>query len=126
MEDENQYYPFTLEKIDNPDFKMTRLMFWDWDWITNKYGSDTIDGYHMNGHAVQGLVIAARFDNGMDAYPDSINYTSEGDYCIIDFDDHEEAKKTAEISQRFITDQSALSHIIKVAHDNNFADWDAT
>ena len=120
--DESTFFPFTLENMMDSEWKCVLLSFGEWDWFTEKHGSDTINDYYMNGYGVEGLVKAARHSAGLEAEPDSIDFDSEGDFCRIEFSDMNDAVETANLTSTMISDATALSKAIVVARENGFED----
>ena len=96
-----------------------RLSFNDWDWVREKHGTDSIEGYYLNGYGLQGLVLAARIHAGLDAYPEGMEPNSEGDTCYIHFPNIDLAVETASLSQAVITDTEKLKMMVAVAREND-------
>lgn len=120
--DKVTFAPFVLENLLDSEWKDVRLIFADWDWIEQRYGTDTIDDYYFNGYGVEGLVRAIRLTAGLDPEPDSIHYNSEGDTCFIHFKNLEEAVATADLASNMIQDRNLLANAILVARENGFED----
>ena len=99
-----------------------RLSFNDWAWFDATHGTDTIDDYYMNGHGLQGLVLAARVAAGLEAYPEGLEPNSEADTCYMHFGDLETAVETAQLAQEMIRDRKKLEAIIVVAREHDLED----
>jgi len=120
---ESRYAPFTLEDALHTEWRDVRLKFSDWDWLEATHGSDTFDGYYLNGYGVQGLVKAVLLTNGIDPNdPDIKNYNSEGDTCYIHFRTMDAALRAAELSARMIRDRQAILDMVVVAREHGFED----
>ena len=129
--DEKTYAPFCVGDMrgrphddETPPF---HLMFHDWDWLFAAYAAHLdaegyIDGYYMNGPNVEGLVRAVRFASGR--YPDKsgLFFNSEGDTCIVQFGELEEAVHVAELAADMIKDRQKLLAAITIARDQGFED----
>ncbi|VAW78341.1 hypothetical protein MNBD_GAMMA12-3783 [hydrothermal vent metagenome] len=120
--DKSTYFPFELIDARKTKCKDVRLSFNDWDWFSETYNTDIINDYYMNGYGVQGLVLAARVAEGLEAYSDEMEPNSEGDTCYIMFSDLETAVETAEIASKMIKDRQIIERIIIVARENDLED----
>jgi len=120
--DGQTFAPFSIQDLRDSEGGDVRLIFGDWDWFRETHGEDTIDDYYFNGYGVQGLVQAARHKAGMEVMPDSINYNSEGDTCFIQFEDFEDAVKTANLSAEMINDGATLREMIAIAREHGYED----
>ena len=112
--DSTTFAPFSLIDCRQSEWPGVRLSFGDWDWLLEKLGTDTVDGYYMNGHSLQGLVLAARVHAGLEAYPAGVEPASEGDTCFIIFDDLATAVETARLASAMINDRSRIEQMIQV------------
>jgi hypothetical protein len=129
--DKKTYAPFCLGDMrgrprddETPPF---HLMFYDWKWLFATYDADLdaegfIDGCYMNGPNVEGLVRAVRFASGR--YPDESGMitNSEGDTCIVQFGELDEAVHVAELAAEMIKDRQKLLAAIAIARDRGFED----
>src|SRR5262245_45245227 len=93
--DRTTFKPFALRDCRATQWKDVRLTFNDWDGIRAIAGGDSIDGYHLNGYGVEGLVKAAMVGVGLDVDDGGIQTNSEGDTCNIHFTDFALAVKAA-------------------------------
>ena len=50
--DGETFAPFILNNCLDTEWKDVRLVFGDWDWFEEKYGSEVIDGYYFNGYGI--------------------------------------------------------------------------
>lgn len=120
--DELTFAPFVLEDCRDTESQDVRLSFFNWDWLQQKYGSDSVDDYYLNGYGVEGLVKATRLLNNLEPEPDFIEFNSEGDTCYIHFTNFEEALKTAELCAAMMADISSLKRAIAAAREHGFED----
>lgn len=120
--DRTTFAPFLLENALSTEWRDVRLVFDDWDWVQEKYGADTIDGYYLNGYGVEGLVKATLLANGLDPDDSAIDYDSEGDTCNIHFKSTEQATRAAEMSAAMFSDRDELVRMIGVARGEGFED----
>lgn len=120
--DKESFSPFVLHNCLDTEWKDVRLSFDDWGLFQMIYGSDTVDGYYMNGYGVEGLVKAALFDNQIDPDGEGFNYDSEGDTCYIHFTTLELAIRVAHIASSMIKDKDHLMKAIKIARAEGFED----
>lgn len=120
--DRTTFAPFVLHDCRQTEWEDLRLEFTDWDWLHERCDGDTIDDYYLNGPGVEGLVMAARLLNGLDADSDTMDPDSEGDACLIHFSDFDEAVRTAEISARMIKDMKLLGQAVATAEEHGFGD----
>src|SRR5687768_13749174 len=76
-----------VELIDqrHSEWKDVRLSFDAWEQIQEVCGGDSVEGYYLNGHGVQGLIRACRLHAGLDPDAEGIDYNSEADTCFIHF-----------------------------------------
>jgi hypothetical protein len=106
--DATTFQPFLLEDLSTEDESDFRLIFGDWEWLHGRLGTDTIDGYYLNGSGLEGLIKAGRLERGLDIAEDRIEYNSEGDTCYLEFHDLEDAATTAEIAQELVSEPALL------------------
>ena len=116
--DKTSFAPFTLIDCRKTQWPGVRLSFSDWDWFEEKYKTNEINNYYLNGYGIQGLVIAARISAGLKAYPNGLDPNSEGDTCYLIFDDLETAVKTATLASEMINDLDKITRLIAVARQN--------
>ncbi len=120
--DKETYFPFELIDGRGSQWDDVRLSFSAWDWFKDKYGTDTIDGYYINGYGVQGLVLASRVSAGLPAYPDDLDPNSEGDTCYLIFQDHDLAVETAQLAKKMISSRALIEKMITVARKHDLED----
>ena len=101
-----------------------RLSFDDWDWLQRVVGEadGSLNGYYLNGHGVQGLVMACRVHAGLEAEPAGVTYNSEADTCYIHFSKLDEAVRTAELASDMLRDRRKLAAMIELAREHGFED----
>jgi hypothetical protein len=121
-QDSKTYSPFRLYNCLDTQYRDVRLAFYDWGWLHDRYGADTIDGYYMNGYGVEGLVKAALFAAGIDPDSEGVHCNSEGDTCNIHFKDLNMAVRTAELASAMIADREKLGETIRIAREQGFED----
>ena len=121
-EDKETFFPFVL--VDSRDSRWSdiRLSFNNWDWFQEKYGTNTINDYYINGYGVQGLVLAARIKAGLEPYPDGLDPNSEGDTCYIIFEDLATAVETATLACNMLHSIVEIENMIAIARDNDLDD----
>ncbi|ABW33461.1 hypothetical protein [Acaryochloris marina] len=120
--DQETFAPFILDNCMNSEWKDVRLIFGEWEWFEENFGTETFDGYYFNGYGLQGLVMAVRLDANLDVEPETIHYNSEGDICNIHFTEMAEAITTANLASEMIKDKAQLKRAIQVARENGFED----
>ncbi len=120
--DKSTFAPFELIDCRDTKWGDLRLSFSDWAWLTDTHGTDTIDGYYLNGYGVQGLVLAARIAAGLEAYPQGLEPDSEGDTCFLHFTSLNDAVDTAQLAKEMIGDRSKIAALIVVARENDLED----
>ncbi len=120
--DRTTFAPFVLHDCRDTEYKDTRLEFSDWEWLHDFCEGDYIEDYYLNGPGVEGLVMATRQLNGLEADPDSMDPNSEGDACYIHFSNFEEAVQTAELCAAMIKDKNLLRQAAATAEENGFGD----
>lgn len=118
--DETTFAPFILEDARDSDFKDLRLEFSDWDWLHDLCDGESIGEYELDGPGVEGLVIATRFLNGLEAEPESMEANSEGDTCYIHFIHYEEAVQTAALCAVMIKDKKLIRKAAAAAVKHGF------
>lgn len=116
------YSPFLLENCLATEYKDMRLAFSQWDWLREKYGTDTVNGYYMNGYGIQGLVQAAMYSAQLDVDDEAIDFNSEGDTCYIHFKNMDTAVRVAELASAMINTPEILMKMIEVARKHGFED----
>lgn len=112
-EDSATYFPFILSDASGPEGEDYRLVFADWEWLHQKFGSDTISGLYLNGTGLESLVKASRLENHLPLAEDRINYNSEGDTCYIQFSRFEDACATARIAREVLQDPILMEAAIR-------------
>jgi hypothetical protein len=120
--DGTTFAPFVLFDCRDSEWNDVRLSFSEWSWFEEQFGTDTIDDYYFNGYGVQGILLAARIQAGLDPYGDGMEPNSEGDTCYIHFPDLESAVDTAKLALAAISDRSLLEALITIARDNDLED----
>ena len=120
--DKTTFAPFELIDCRDTEWGDVRLSFNDWSWLNETYGTDTIEGYYLNGYGVQGLVLACRIAAGLDAYPDGLEPNSEGDTCFLHFSDLDVAIETIQLAQDMIGDRDKIAAMVAVARDHDLED----
>lgn len=118
--DETTFFPFKLRNALDTEWQDVRLSFDDWEWFQNKYNTDTIFNYYMNGYGIEGLVKAVLFSEGFDVESETIDFDSEGDTCYIHFKDLDEAIQAAALSAAMITDIESIKKMINIAYEQEF------
>lgn len=118
-QDKTTFFPFIL--IDNRDSEWSdvRLSFSDWEWFKEKYGTDTINDYYINGYGIQGLVLASRIAAGVEPFPDCMDPDSEGDTCLFIFEKLSGAVETAQFACQMINNINNIKKMIIVAREHN-------
>ena len=112
-EDSATFFPFILRNAFGPEGEDYRLVFADWEWLHQKFGSDTISGLYLNGTGLEALIKASRLENHLPLAEDRINYNSEGDTCYIQFSRFEDACATARIAREVLQDRILLEAAIR-------------
>lgn len=120
--DETTFAPFVLIDARDQPWADVRLSFSQWDWLREQYGTDEIDDYYLNGYGVQGLVLAARINAGLEAYAEGMEPNSEGDTCYIHFSNLASAVETARLAQTMISNEAMLKKMITIARENDLED----
>ncbi len=120
--DAKTYAPFTLMNCLATEWEDVRLSFSDWAWFQQKYKTDTIDDYYMNGYGIEGLVKAALFAAKIDPEDEEIDYNSEGDACNIHFKTLAFAVRAAELSVAMVKDKKTITAAIEIAREQGFED----
>lgn len=120
--DRHTFAPFVLRSALDTEWKDVRLEFSDWEWRETTYGTDTINGYYLNGYGVEGLVKAVLFASGIDPELPGIDYNSEGSTCYIHFEDLDLAVRVAQLAAQMITDPHMLRDAIGIAREYEFDD----
>jgi hypothetical protein len=120
--DRTTFAPFVLYDCRDTEWNNLRLEFSDWDWLHEFCDGESIGDYYLNGPGVEGLVMAARLLNGLDAATDTMDTNSEGDACNIHFSNFEEAVQTAALSAAMIKDRNLLRKTAAAAEENGFGD----
>ena len=120
--DKTTFAPFELIDARETEWSDVRLSFNDWSWFQEKYETDTIDGYYMNGYGIMGLVLASRVAAGLEAFPDGLEPNPEGDTCYIHFSTYEMAVETARLAQSVIQDRDKIVEMIAVAREHDLED----
>lgn len=120
--DRTTFAPFVLYDCRDTEYGDLRLEFSDWDWLHDFCGGDSIEDYYLNGPGVEGLVMATRLLNGLEADSDSMDPNSEGDTCYIHFANFDEAVQTAELCAAMIKDHDLLRQAAATAEENGFGD----
>src|SRR5262249_34701624 len=96
--DRTTFAPVELIDQRDSEWRDVRLSFAAWEALHELCGGDSLDGYYLNGHGVQGLVMACRLHAGLDPEAEGIIYNSEGDACFIHFSNLEDAVQTARLA----------------------------
>lgn len=122
--DRKTFAPFELHDCRGTEWKDVRLSFHDWGWLHGRFGTDTVDGYYLNGYGVEGLVKAALADAGVEVEEgdEEIAFDSEGDTCHIHFRTVEAASRAAELAAAMFADEKTLARVIAVARERGFED----
>ena len=120
--DRTTFAPFVLYDCRDTEWKDLRLEFSDWDWLHEFCEGDSIDDNYLNGPGVEGLVMATRLLNGLEADRDTMHPNSEGGACYIHFSSFEEAVRTATICATMIKDKNLLRKAVTTAEENGFGD----
>lgn len=118
--DETTFAPFILEDARNSEFQDVRLEFSDWDWLHDFCNGESIGDYVLDGPGVEGLVIATRFLNGLEAEPESMEANSEDSTCYIHFTSIEDAVQTARLSAVMIKDKKKIRKAAAIAEEHGF------
>ncbi|MCP3943484.1 MAG: hypothetical protein GY710_18670 [Desulfobacteraceae bacterium] len=118
-QDKTTFFPFIL--IDNRDSEWSdvRLSFSDWEWFKEKYGTDTINDYYINGYGIQGLVSASRIAAGVEPFPDGMDPNSEGDTCYFIFEELSVAVETAKLACQMINNLNNIEKMTIAARKND-------
>lgn len=116
------FAPFVLYDARNTESADLRLEFSNWKWLHDLCGGDTLDDYYLNGPGVEGLVLATRVLNRLEADSETMELNSEGDACYIHFSDFEEAIETATLCAAMIKDRRAIQKAAEVASENGWGD----
>jgi hypothetical protein len=109
--------PLILEEVGD----QVRLVFADWEWLESRIPGNLVDGYYLNGSSLEGLIKAVRWEAGLEPESDFIEYNSEGDVCLVEFEDASEAKITASLTWEMLHDVERVRHAVRVAREH---DWD--
>ena len=120
--DAETFAPVVLVDCLQEEWSDVRLQVYDWDWLRERHGGDTVDDYYLNGHGVQGLVMACRLAAGLEVEPEGVDYNSEGDCCLVHFPTLEVALETAELTRAMLHDPKALKAMIALAREHDFDD----
>ena len=120
--DAKTFAPFTLQNCLATEWEDVRLSFSDWAWFQEKFKTDTIDDYYMNGYGVEGLVKAVLFAGNIDPDDEEIVYNSEGDACNIHFKTLAFAVHAAELSVAMVKNKKTLAAAIVIAREQGFED----
>lgn len=120
--DKETFAPFRLDNQLDSEWKDVRLSFNDWEWLAKTYGDDPFDDYYLNGYGIQGLVIACRFQAGLEIESEDIEYNSEADTCYIHFSKMEEAIQTAQLAADMIRNPTKLAAMVDIARENEFSE----
>lgn len=119
-EDRTTFFPFIMVEVGDAESITYRLAFGDWEWLQGRLGTDTIDGYYLNGTSVEALIKAARLEANLPVAEDRIEYNSEGDVCYMEFLRLEDACVTAELAQEVLSDKGRLQEAIARARSEDF------
>lgn len=114
--------PFKITDLSTDEESCHRLLFADWDWLHAHVGSDSVDGYSLNGSGVEGLVRAAMLDAGIPFSGEDIEYNSEGDACCIEFENPQDASAVKELARRMFDDSVRLRTLAAIARREGFGD----
>ena len=120
--DETTFAPFVLIDQRDSEWNDVRLQFNSWDTLQRIVGGDYIGECYLNGPGVQGLVIAARIDAGLDPFPAGAEPNSEGDTCYMHFADLDSAVETASLAQAAFGDLATLERLAAIAVDEGLDD----
>ena len=120
--DSTTFMPFSLIDARGTECNDIRLQFDDWAWLDEKYNTEYINDYYLNGGNVQGLVLAARVAAGLDACADGMELNSDGNTCFIHFKELQVAVHTAELAQKMINDRDEISRLADIAREHDFED----
>jgi hypothetical protein len=124
--DRETFAPVQLIDQRRSQWKDVRLSFDAWDWLQEVIGGDeghsSLNDYYLNGHGVQGLVMACRLHAGLDPEAEGILYNSEGDTCFIHFSKLDDAVQTAHLASDMLRDRRKLVAMIEVAREHGFED----
>jgi len=120
--DRTTFAPFVLRDCRDSKWKDVRLEFSNWNWLHDFCDGDSIGDYYLNGPGVEGLVMATRLLNGLEASPETMNPNSEGDACYIHFTDFDDAVQTATLCAAMIKDKTLLRQAAITAQENGFGD----
>jgi hypothetical protein len=120
--DAKTFAPFVLIDCRDTEWKDVRLEFSDHEWTQANIGSDYIGDCYLNGYGIQGLVIAARVNAGLDPVPDGMEPDSEADTCYIHFADLETALETATLAHAMIHDREKRKACAELAVEEEFDD----
>src|SRR5262245_36326515 len=74
--DRTTFAPFVLRDCRSTQWSDVRLTFSNWDFMAKLAGGDSLDGYHLNGYGVEGLVKAAMHAAGVNLDDEGIQYNS--------------------------------------------------
>lgn len=110
------FAPFVIDQLDDT----VRLSFFDWDWLEKTHGSIELDDYYLNGPGVEGLVRAVMWKNKING--DDVEGDSEGDACLLYFDDLETATRVGVLAAAMIVDRAKLAKAIEIAREEGFED----
>lgn len=114
--------PFRITDLSTDEGSCHRLLFADWDWLHAHVGSDSVDGYYLNGSGVEGLVRAAMLDAGIQFSDGAVEYNSEGDVCCIEFENLHDANAAMKLAQRMFDDSVRLRTLAAIARREGFGD----
>jgi hypothetical protein len=120
--DRKTFAPVELIDQRDSEWKDVRLSFDAWEWLHERCGGDAVDGYYLNGHGVQGLVMACRLKAGLDSEAEGIVYNSEGDTCFIHFSKLEDAVQTAQLAADMLRDRGKIAAMVEVAREHGLED----
>jgi hypothetical protein len=120
--DRTTFAPVKLIDQRNSNWKDVRLSFDAWEELRGVCGGESVEGYYLNGHGVQGLIRACRFHAGLDPDAKGINYNSEADTCFIHFSKLEDAVQTAQLASDMLKDRNKIAAMIRIARAKGFDD----
>ena len=120
--DRETFFPFILRDArDDKELPDIRLEFSDSKWLKSRYRNiPFLMGY--NGDDIQGLVIATRVLNNLEAVSEGMHLNSESSTCYIHFIDYEECCKTANLCCRMIHSKKLLRQAIALSEANEYYD----
>lgn len=121
-QDRTTFAPFKLQNCLATEWADVRLSFDDWGFLHGLMGTDTVDGYYLNGYGVEGLVRAALLAAGGDPDGDEMHGNSEGDTCYLHFTSLESAVAAATAAAAMMKSRERVAELIKIAREHGFED----